>query len=121
MRWLLGLPVPLYRHRLDRLLGHRFLLLTHRGRHTGRRRQSLLEVVRYDPIREESTVVAGWGRQTQWYRNLQAHPALAVQTAGRRYAPIQRFLSSEEGHAVLAAWWRGRACAPGCATWSSSP
>ncbi len=33
---------------------------------------------------------------SNWYRNLQAAPALEVETAGVRYAPTQRSLSPEE-------------------------
>jgi deazaflavin-dependent oxidoreductase (nitroreductase family) len=100
------LPVWLYRLGLGRLLGHRFLLLTHHGRRSGRVHQTMLEVVRYNPVTHESTVAAAWGDRADWYRNLQAHPALRVQTAGVRYTPAQRFLSPEEVVAVLRGYQR---------------
>jgi hypothetical protein len=40
-------PVSLYRLHLGWLLGHRFLLLTHTGRRSGLRRQTVLEVMEY--------------------------------------------------------------------------
>ena len=53
------LPVYLYRANLGWLLGHRGLLLTHRGRKSGRVYQTVLEVIRYDPATCESVVLSG--------------------------------------------------------------
>jgi len=47
LRYLFRVPVYLYRWRLGCLLGNRLLLLTHTGRGTGLRRQTVLEVVEY--------------------------------------------------------------------------
>jgi deazaflavin-dependent oxidoreductase (nitroreductase family) len=98
------LPIQLYHLGLGWVLGHRFLLLTHRGRVSGRIRQTVLEVVRYDPARREYTVVAGFGAQADWYRNLLAHPAIEVQSGRDRFHPTQRFLTPTEGSGVLA-WY----------------
>ena len=65
-------PAVLYRLGLGRLLGHRFLLLTHTGRRTGGRHQALVEVVRYDPATGEAVVIAGYGKGSDWYRNVRA-------------------------------------------------
>ena len=54
-------PVYLYRWRLGWLLGHRLLLLTHIGRRTGLRRQTVLEVVEYRKEIPEAVVVNGFG------------------------------------------------------------
>jgi hypothetical protein len=54
------LPIALYRARLGWLLGHRFLLLTHRGRKSGKIHQTVLEVVRYDPATRESVALSAW-------------------------------------------------------------
>jgi hypothetical protein len=43
--YVLRLPSYLYRLRLGGLLGHRFLLLTHRGRKSGLTRRTPLEVL----------------------------------------------------------------------------
>lgn len=106
VRRLLHLPVYLYRARLGVLLGHRFLLLVHRGRRSGRRYETVLEVVRYDPATEECVVVAGWGRRTAWIHNVEAGGALAVATGGRRYAPAHRFLDADEATAGVADYER---------------
>jgi deazaflavin-dependent oxidoreductase (nitroreductase family) len=96
LKWMFHLPLYLYRWHLGWLLGHRFLMLTHLGRKSGRKRQTVLEVVRYDPQTKECIVMAGYGEQSDWYRNIQAHPAIEVQVGRQCYVPQQRLLSAEE-------------------------
>ena len=38
------------------------------------------EVIRYDPESQESIVVSAWGEKADWYRNIQASPALEIRT-----------------------------------------
>lgn len=106
VRWLFRAPIALYRWHLGWLLGQRFLLLTHRGRKSGLARQAVLEVLRYDRTTGESTVIAGLGPRADWYRNIQACPALEVQTGRRRYRPQQHLLSSDEAVRFLTTWER---------------
>lgn len=96
------LPVRMYRLHLGWLFGRRLLLLTHQGRTSGRVYFTALEVVHYDKVTHESIVVAGYGSRADWYQNIHAHPALQIHTGLRRYVPRQRFLTPEEGEAVLA-------------------
>ncbi len=46
--WLSKWPVGPYRLHLGWLLGHRFLLITHRGRRSGRLRQTGVMILHYD-------------------------------------------------------------------------
>jgi deazaflavin-dependent oxidoreductase (nitroreductase family) len=105
-RLMFRFPVLLYRVGLGRLLGRQFLLLTHAGRRTGRVHDTVLKVLHYDPRTGESVVASAWGEAADWYRNLQARPALAV-TAGRdRFVPEQRLLPPDEAFAVFEDWTR---------------
>lgn len=57
--------------------------------------------MRFDPKRDESIVMAGWGSHADWYLNI--HAALPeVETGGRRFTAAPRFLSIDEAAAVLA-------------------
>ncbi len=98
------LPIALYRANLGWLLGHRFLLLTHRGRKSGAPRQTVLEVVRYDPARRESAVVSAYGDRADWYQNILASPPIEVQTGRDRYAPRYRLLAPDERLTALSAY-----------------
>ena len=96
LRWLFRLPLWLYRARLGWLLGHRFACLTHVGRRTGQVHRTVVEVVRFDPRTQEIVVAAGWGGRTDWYRNIQARPALEIRCGRLAYRPSQRFLTADE-------------------------
>ncbi len=90
------LPIWLYRLGLGGLLGTRFLLLTHTGRKTGRVRQTVLEVVRYDRAATTFIVAAGFGSGSDWYRNIRANPRVTVQCGRRRWEMVTNFLSPEQ-------------------------
>ena len=87
-RALLRFPILLYRLRLGFLLGHRFLLLTHMGRKSGRPRQVVLEVVRYDESTGTCIVASGRGERSHWFRNIQKTPRVTV-TLGRQRLPAE--------------------------------
>ena len=89
------LPLLLYRLRLGWLLGKRFMLLTHVGRHSGKVRRTILAVLRFDETTKEIFAVSAW-KGSDWYANIQVAPALEVETACVRYAPLQRTLSPQE-------------------------
>jgi deazaflavin-dependent oxidoreductase (nitroreductase family) len=85
LRFGLRLPIWLYRLHLGWLLGERFLLLTHTGRHTGKPRQTVIEVVKHDRERADFYVVSGWGPRADWYRNIHAQPQVLVQAGRHRW------------------------------------
>jgi hypothetical protein len=61
LRLALRLPIYLYHLNLGWLLVHRFLLLIHRGRESGLLRETVLEVILYEPATRESVVLSAWG------------------------------------------------------------
>jgi deazaflavin-dependent oxidoreductase (nitroreductase family) len=113
IKWLLKLPAALYSAHLGWLLGHRFLLLNHRGRRTGRAYRTVLEVVAWDAVRREAVVMSGFGRGSQWYRNVLAVDPVEVRVARLRFAPRVRALDEDEAVRVVAAYERrNRLAAP---------
>jgi deazaflavin-dependent oxidoreductase (nitroreductase family) len=82
------------------LLGHTFLLITHQGRKTGKRRETVVMALTYDPETHETVVCSAWGPNAEWMRNLRARPALEIQVGRERYVPEQHFLSEDEAVAV---------------------
>lgn len=113
LKALLRAPIWLYRARLGFVLGHRFLYVAHRGRVSGKRRETVVEVVEYDKAAGRVFVVAGWGAKSDWFCNLQAGPALEVRLGARRYPrPGHHILDPTEALELLT---RYRADRP--ATW----
>jgi deazaflavin-dependent oxidoreductase (nitroreductase family) len=98
--WFMRLPQPLYHRGWGRLLGHTFLLISHQGRKTGKRRETVAMALTYDPATREAVICSAWGPNTEWMRNLRAHPALQIQIGHETFVPTQRFLSEDEAVAV---------------------
>ena len=100
------LPLVVYRVRLGRLLGMRFLRLGHTGRVAGRLRHTVLEVVAEldgDPV-----VVAAFAPRCDWYRNLLADPATSVAWGRVSGTATTRILEEEAAAEVLADYVRRR-------------
>lgn len=106
LRRVLRAPATLERWHLGWLLGRRFLVLTHVGRRSGRRHRTVLEVVGTDPATGEVMVMAGFGRASDWYRNLQVQEAIEVAVGRRRFRPVHRELGEQAAASVLAEYER---------------
>ena len=63
-------------------------------------------VLSYDPPSHEAVICSAWGKDTDWIRNIRAHPALKVQIGRESFTPDQRFLSRDESVTVLAEFQR---------------
>ena len=95
------LPIWFYRLGLGGLLGKRFLLLTHTGRKSGQPRQTVLEVVRYDPDSTTFIVASGFGEKSDWVRNLRQNPDVTVQCWRQQWDMVARFLTPQEAGSEL--------------------
>ncbi len=83
------------------LFGHRFLLLTHTGRRTGLKRQTVLEVMEYHREEREAIVMSGFGRNAGWLLNIQASPNPQVTIGREHFTACFRFLDEDEAAGVL--------------------
>jgi deazaflavin-dependent oxidoreductase (nitroreductase family) len=106
VRRILRAPALLYDWHAGWLLGRRFLRLTHVGRRSGRRYRTVLEVIASDRATGEVVVIAGLGPAADWYRNIQAQPAVEVAIGRQRFRPVHRILGEPEAVAVLADYER---------------
>jgi deazaflavin-dependent oxidoreductase (nitroreductase family) len=89
------LPIVLYQLKLGWLLGNRFMQITNIGRRSGKIHKTILAVLHFDPQTQEILAVSAW-KGSDWYYNIQAAPALQVESGRVRYVPQQRTLSPEE-------------------------
>jgi deazaflavin-dependent oxidoreductase (nitroreductase family) len=102
----LRVPIALYDIGAGPLLGHRFLLLTHRGRRSGRLYRTMLEVVRWDSARREAVVMSGFGSRASWYLNVQAGGAEEIRIARTRFRPEVRMVDPDEAVRIVADYER---------------
>jgi deazaflavin-dependent oxidoreductase (nitroreductase family) len=100
-KWLLHAPSYLYRAHLGFVMGHRFLMMEHRGRKSGTVYRTVVEVAGRYRDRGEWIVTAGLGPTSDWYRNLEAGGLVAVWIGSRRHRADMRFLEAEEASTVM--------------------
>ncbi len=108
-RWLRVLfraPNRLYDAGLGRVLGGRFLRLTHTGRRSGRELHTVLEVVDHDPATGAVTVVSGFGRRADWFRNVTAGGPVAVDLGRGPRLATHEVLPLDEAEQVVALYER---------------
>lgn len=96
LKAIFDLPSWFYEHGMGWMLGKRVLALSHRGRKSGREYRTILEAVSFDQETSESVVASAYGSGADWYRNIQAEPALKIRTGRLDYVPEQRFLTVDE-------------------------
>jgi deazaflavin-dependent oxidoreductase (nitroreductase family) len=103
-RWFFRAPIVMYRIGLGGLMPMQ-LLLTTVGRKSGRPRQSVVDVLGHDVGTDTYYVVSAYGSRSDWYRNLQANPALRAQVRWRRFPARATVLSQEQAEELLLDFW----------------
>lgn len=88
-------PIFLYRLGMGWVFGHRFMMLTHMGRRTRRIHRTILAVLRFDGRTKEIMTMSAWS-ESDWYKNIQAFPALRVESGFTCYSPQYRSLTPAE-------------------------
>lgn len=97
--------LPLYRLRILPLLGFGriFLILTTKGRITGKKRRTPLEYRRIEGI---ITIFSSRGEDAGWMKNIRAHPdSLMVRHGFHRFQPQVEVVSHEEQKLEIMKWY----------------
>ncbi len=89
-------PIYLYRIGLGPLFGKKFLLLNHIGRKSGRVRQAVVEIDRYDPDAGVYIIASGFGKKSDWYRNLKKTPEVTIQVGSKKLRARAELLSPQQ-------------------------
>jgi deazaflavin-dependent oxidoreductase (nitroreductase family) len=105
-RTLYRLPIKLFGLRLGWLLMGHFLLLTHTGRKSGLPRQTILEVLLHDRVRDMYYVLAAWGEQSDWVKNIEKTPQVTISVGHRHFRALASRLSPEEAELKVIAYGR---------------
>lgn len=94
-------PLVFYRLGIASMFGGRLLKLTHIGRKSGKRRETVLEVVKHDEGTGTFYVVSGWGEQSNWLRNVMVNPNVGVQFKRNKFNAKARRLGLDDASAAL--------------------
>jgi len=68
-------------------------MLTHIGRISGRPRYAVLEIIRREETTKACYVLAAFGEESDWVRNIRAHPEVEVTIGGRQLKMTAEFLT----------------------------
>jgi deazaflavin-dependent oxidoreductase (nitroreductase family) len=98
------LLAPLYKLRLLPLLGFGklVLLLTTKGRKSGKMRDTPIGYFRYN---DEIYVISGWGKEANWYKNILAYPNdVYVQVGFHRFHTRAELVQDREELKQMLKW-----------------
>ena len=102
---------PLFMHKLglggwERLIGVQWMFLTTIGRKTGKRRETLVDVMDYDSATDTYFIEAAYGTRADWYKNIQAHPVFEAQVGRRKFNASAKELNSQDTGETLVQFFR---------------
>ena len=94
-------PVYLYKWGLGWMFGKRFVSFEHIGRKSGKHYQSVVEVVEIEKETGNVIVVAGYGNQAQWYKNLKQMSTTSIQLGSKKLTAKVEMISPEDGADIM--------------------
>ena len=94
LKWLFKAPVFFYKIGLPPP-ANLFLLLTATGRKSGQPRHTPLEY-RREAGTGHMIVMAGWGGNTDWRKNIEANPRVVVQAGWKKFHALAEKLTDDE-------------------------
>ena len=93
-------PILLYKIGLGWLFGNRALLLSVKGRKSGKIRQTVLEIIHHLPAENSYYVASGFGTRSQWFKNFKNDPRVIIQVGSKRLNATGHRLNPEEAGTV---------------------
>ena len=124
LKFVFRVPVWMYSMRLGPLFFGRLITIVHRGRKSGKRYESGLEVI--DRRGGELFVFAAWGTKSDWFRNIEANGVGELADGSHRSPATFRVVGADEAYGILTEYeQRHRTAAkfffPGCWKATTSP
>ncbi|MBI3161112.1 MAG: nitroreductase family deazaflavin-dependent oxidoreductase [Chloroflexi bacterium] len=103
--------MPVYFHKMgfagwERIVGAQWMLITTRGRKTGKRRETMVDVMEYDKITDTYYIEVAYGSRADWFKNIQNTPVFEAQVGRRKFHARAAMLSSENTADMLVQFYR---------------
>ena len=95
------LPIWIYRLGFGFLMGKRALLLTHKGRNSGKERQAVLEIIDSNLDLDQYYVVSGFGTRSHWYQNIKMFPEVTIQVGTKKIPVMAVQLDPEKASQLI--------------------
>ncbi len=103
--------MPLFMHKIgfggwERIIGAQWMLITTIGRKTGKRRETMVDVMKYDKANDTYFIEAAYGARADWYKNIQSNPVFEAQVGRRKFTARAGALSTEGASELLVQFYR---------------
>lgn len=92
-KFIVKMPILLWRMGLGFLMGQVFMVLTTTGRKSGQPRHTVVEFHQHNG---RKYVYSGWGEKSQWYKNIMADPHVTIQTADGTEKAVARLVRDDD-------------------------
>jgi len=81
---------PLFMHKVglggwEKIIGAEWMLISTTGRKTGKRRDSMVDVMDYDASTDTYYIEAAYGSRADWFKNIKANPIFDAQVGRRKF------------------------------------
>lgn len=105
--------IPVYITRMgfagwESLFGLEWMLLTTIGRKSGKKRYTMVDVLLYECETDTYFIEAGFGKKSDWYRNIQAHPIFEAQVRRRKFQATAEELPPDKTGDIIITFVRRR-------------
>jgi len=105
--------IPVYVARMgfsgwETLFGLEWMLLITTGRKSGKKRYAMVDVLLFDCETDTYVIEVGFGKSSDWYRNIQAAPSFEGQVRRRRFRAVAEELSPDKTGDVMINFVRRR-------------
>jgi deazaflavin-dependent oxidoreductase (nitroreductase family) len=92
----------------ETLFGIEWMMLTTIGRKSGKKRYTMVDVLLYERETDTYIIEVGFGKESDWYRNIQANPIFEAQVRRRKFSAVAETLPPEKTGDAMANFFRRR-------------
>ena len=90
----------------EKLIGAEWMLVTTRGRKSGKPRGTMLDVMDYDAASDTYYIEAAYGDRADWYKNMQANPVFEARVGRRKFSATATPLSNDGAGELMVKFFR---------------
>ena len=103
--------VPVWMHKIgfggwEKLIGAEWMLITTRGRKSGKPRDAMVDVMDYDAASDTYYIEAAYGERADWYKNMQVNPVFEARVGRRKFSATATPLSNEGAGELMVKFFR---------------
>jgi len=111
LKFFFKVPVILHKMGLggwEHLIGAQWMLITHTGRKSGKRYDSMVDVMDYDKATDTYYIEAAYGARADWYKNIQANSVFEAKVGRRKFKASAGALTTKGASEMLVQFYRSK-------------